>query len=106
MSVGAQQQSLTILLFSSDDDICPVETLPPAYSDICIRLPPSYCQACRIMGHRPSQEDIPEEHTKVGFENDVPEIVLNKSSSDVSNTNVIHFPSLSDNLNSEDNIQL
>jgi len=96
----------TTLLFSSDDDIYTVETLPPAYSGLSIRLPPSYSQACLIIGYHRSQEHIPEEHTNVGFENDVSEIVLNGSSSDLSNTNVINFPSSSDNTNSQDNIQL
>ena len=95
----------TTLLFSSDDDIYTVETLPPAYSGLSIRLPPSYSQACRIIGYHRSQEHISEEHTNVGFENDVSEIVLNGSSSDLSNTNFINFPSSSDNTNSQDNIQ-
>jgi hypothetical protein len=93
-------------LFSSDDDIYTVETLPPAYSGLSIGLPPSYSQACRIIGYHRSQEHISEEHTNIGFENDVSEIVLNGSSSDLSNTNVINFPSSSDNTNSQDNIQL
>ena len=123
----------TLVCFvSSDDDICAVESLPPAYSGLSIRLPPSYSQACRIIYYRPSQEHIPEEHTNVGFENDVPEsriigyhhseeyipeehtnvgfendvpeIVLNGFSPDLSNNNVINFPSSSDNTNSGDNI--
>ena len=91
---------------NQNDDIYTVETLPPAYSGLSIRLPPSYSQACRIIGYHRSQEHISEEHTNVGFENDVSEIVLNRSSSDLSNTNVINFPSSSDNTNSQDNIQL
>lgn len=93
-------------MFSSDDDIYPVETLPPAYSGLSIRLPPSYSQACLIVGYRRSQEDIQEEHTNVGLENDVSEVVLNGSSSDLTNTIVINFPSSSDNTSSADNIQL
>ena len=96
----------TALLFSSDDDIYAVETLPPAYSGLSIRLPPSYSQACSIIGYHRSQEHILEEHTNVGFQNDVSEIVLNRSSSDLSYTNVINFPSSSDNTNSQDNTQL
>jgi hypothetical protein len=92
-------------LFASDDDIYTVETLPPAYSGLSIRLPPSYSQACRIIGYHRSQEHILEEHTNVGFENDVSEIVLNGYLSDLSNTNVINFLSSSDNTNSQDNIQ-
>jgi hypothetical protein len=61
--------------------------LPPAYSGLSIRLPPSYSQACRIIGYHRSQEHISEEHTNVGFENDVSELVLNGYSSDLSNTN-------------------
>ena len=92
-------------LFSSDNVICAVEILPPTYSRLFICSPPSYSQACRIIGYHRSQEHIPEEHTNVGLENGVPEIVLNGSSSDLSMNNVINVPSSSDSTNSADTIQ-
>jgi hypothetical protein len=74
-----EARKTNLIVIGSDDDIYTVETLPPAYSGLSIRLPPSYSQACRIIGYHRSQENISEEHTNVGFENDVSEIVLNMS---------------------------
>lgn len=61
-------------------------TLPPSYSGLSVHLPPTYSQACRIIGYRPSSESITRTESYLEQEN-----VSCHSEETTSNNSVIIF---------------